>query len=128
MSLALDIKFGINAENKVINRLKVHFEDEIIKTTDKYCRTDAIGKKRYEIKTRRNKKRAYPTTIITVDKIAHNDVFVFNFSDKLCYIEYDKDKFEKYEIKPQFYERDGVIDPYTGLHLHIPIDDLMDID
>jgi len=122
-SLSADLKWGLSREAIIIEKLKKHFKDDnIIKTDNPYCIHDAIGEKTYEIKSRRVNKNAYPTTIIPVNKIA--DIFVFNFLDQTCYIPFDE-KFDKYEKKIQYYERQGS-DSNRGLHYHIPIDDLID--
>ena len=122
-SLSNDLKWGLSKEAFIIEKLKKHFKDDnIIKTDNPYCIHDAIGEKKYEIKSRRVNKNAYPTTIISVNKIA--DIFVFNFLDQTCYIEFN-DKFDKYEKKNIYYERQGS-NSDRGLHYHIPISDLID--
>lgn len=100
-SLANDLEFGLTKEDAVIKRLSEHFGDDIIKTTDKFCKYDAYGKvNKYEIKSRRNKKDAYATTIIPVHKTIEGELyFVFNFTDGLYYIKYEEEKFSKYEQK-----------------------------
>ena len=124
-SLANDLEFGLAKEEAVIKQLSEHFCDDIIKTTDKFCKWDAYGKiNKYEIKSRRNKKDAYPTTIIPVHKKVEGElIFVFNFTDGLYYIQYNEDKFSKYDIKNIGTYRYGA--SYNPLpHYHIPVSEL----
>jgi len=124
-SLANDLEFGLAKEEAVIKRLSEYFCDDIVKTEDKFCKYDAYGKvNKYEIKSRRNKKDAYPTTIIPVHKKVDGDlVFVFNFTDGLYYIKYDDEKFRTYEQKNIGTYRYGA--KYNPVeHYCIPVGDL----
>ena len=126
-SLGNDLKFGLSKEQQVIDRLKSHFGDEtILKTEDKFCLYDAVGKDfKYEIKSRRNSKTAYPTTIIPCHKAIPDTIFVFNFTDKICYIKYDVDLFNTFTTQMIYADRYNATPP--SLHFHIPIDKLIDI-
>jgi hypothetical protein len=127
-SLANDLEFGLAKEAEVIKRLSEHFCDDIVKTEDKFCKYDAYGKiNKYEIKSRRNKKDAYPTTIIPAHKTMEGDLyFVFNFTDGLYYIKYDDEKFSKYETRKIGTYRMGA--RYNPLdHFCIPVGDLSKI-
>jgi hypothetical protein len=126
-SLANDLEFGLTKEDAVIKKLSEHFCDDIVKTTDKFCKYDAYGKvNKYEIKSRRNKRDAYPTTIIPVHKTIEGELyFVFNFTDGLFYIKYDEDKFSKYDKKDVGTYRYGA--KYNpSPHYHIPVGDLVE--
>jgi len=124
-SLANDLVFGLSKEQAIIDKLKIHFQDDtIVKTEDKYCLYDAIGKSKYEIKSRRNSKTAYPTTIIPCHKGGTDTLFVFQFTDKLCYIPYNDD-FKQF--KTQMIKADRMNATPATLHYHIPIEKLMDI-
>jgi len=126
-SLGNDLKFGLSREQQVIDRLKSHFGDEtILKTQDKFCLYDAIGKDfKYEIKSRRNRKTAYPTTIIPCHKAIPNTIFVFNFTDCMCYIKYDVELFKTFTTQMIYADRYNATPP--SLHFHIPISHLIDI-
>jgi hypothetical protein len=127
-SLANDLEFGLAKEAEVIKRLSEFFQDDIMKTTEKFCKYDAYGKiNKYEIKSRRNKKDAYPTTIIPVHKTIEGElIFVFNFIDGLYYIKYDDEKFSKYDQKDVGTYRYGA--KYNpSPHYHIPVSDLSKI-
>ena len=57
-----------------------------------------------ELKTRRNKKDAYPTTMVNLSKIqkiveGNTYYFVFNFTDGIYYIKYEKTLFDTFEVK-----------------------------
>jgi hypothetical protein len=97
-----DIAFGTQYERPIIARLESLFGETIHKAEDRYSLFDAYSvNTKYEIKSRRNKYTDYPTTIVAVDKTktAGRLVFVFHFLDQLCYIEYNKERWAKYEIK-----------------------------
>ena len=103
-SLAEDLKFGLKNEEAVSGVLKtlsvMYDEAEFINTKelykDYYYPFDFEGtthKTAVEMKSRRNKKNTYPTTIIPVAKVMTNGVrqlFMFKFTDCITYIEYDK--------------------------------------
>ena len=129
--LNADLLFGLSAEEKVINKLSVKFNESIKKTEEQYCRYDALGETgtKYEIKTRRNNMNAFPTTIIPIHKTAVNGrlVFVFNFTDKLAYIEYNETKFREFKVSDISAIRKGGL--RTSIpHFHIPINQLTILD
>jgi hypothetical protein len=68
----------------------------------------------------------YPTTMITEDKAVGDKpiVFIFNFTDKVAYIEYNKDKFAKYERRN--FSRANLRGDEKP-HIYIPIEDLQTI-
>ena len=137
MRLENDIEFGLAQEEPVLNNLRQFFHDDTIyKTGEKFCKYDggsiANPEIIYEIKSRRNTKNAYPTTIIPVHKcvMLGDDkrlIIVFHFTDKLCYIEYDNEKFQNYRIQSICAIRSGG-NPSVVAHFHIPVADLLDID
>jgi len=126
--LNADLAFGLPQEDPVLERLRKHFEEEIAKSTYQYCPHDGFSKTtEYEIKSRRNNYNKYPTTIVPVSKTRDMKrdrlVFVFNFTDKLCYIEYNKEAFAKYNIKmvEAVRKRNGVVGKTIEPHFEIPI-------
>jgi len=128
--LNADLAFGLSAEDKVINQLSKNF-NESIKKTDQYCKYDALGETgtKYEIKTRRNRMRQYPDTIIPVHKttVEGRLVFVFNFTDKLAYIVYNETDFRGFEIREISAVRRGGIRT-TLPHYCIPVEKLTVLD
>ena len=126
ISLNNDLKYGLGMEDRVISRLSDYFGETITKALDKYSPFDAYSENtKYEIKSRRCKHNTYPTTIIGIDKtrVVGRKVFIFNFTDGLYYIVYDKERFSTYEVKPVEAIRFG--GNYTQKeHFFIPIGDL----
>ena len=136
-SLANDLRIGEENETKneaIFNRV---FNDTFINTKIKYndpcCSFDYEGEitnTRIELKSRRNKYDQYPTTIMPISKVLNSHdgrhIFCFAFTDGLYYIDYDKDKFSKYEIKMINTQRTGIIDKPKP-HFCISISDLIKI-
>ena len=130
-SLQNDIQFGLASETVVLKRLEKHFGEIITKTMNKFAKYDGISAtKNYEIKTRRNSKGKYPTTIISANKIERavdgGVVFAFQFVDCLCYIVYNEKDFHNFKRKEITYYRDG-IEPKPVNHIEIPIEQLIEI-
>lgn len=106
MSFKNDYAFGLDGESSVMNKMSSYFGAELTKT-DQYNPFDFKDSKMcIELKTRRNTKDAYPTTMVGANKvkIAEQDtsgkkyVFAFKFTDGIYYIEYDKALFDTFEI------------------------------
>jgi len=124
-----DLKLGLGNEDLVYDKIKMKYGDSMVKTTRwnkiDYYNDDVI----IELKTRRNKYSAYPTTMIGKNKIDHMlesgkvAVGCFSFTDGLYYIEIDKEKIEKFELK-----QGGRFDrgrPELSQYYYIPIDMLI---
>tara|TARA_R110000822_G_scaffold292010_2_gene413995 strand:+ start:152 stop:586 length:435 start_codon:yes stop_codon:yes gene_type:complete len=93
-----DLKFGLYSENTVLNNLEKFFDCDLIKTS-KYCSWDFENKTKdliIELKTRRNTKNLYPTTMIGMNKINKfrkmikdipqtKIILAFKFTDGLYY-------------------------------------------
>jgi hypothetical protein len=101
-----DINFGKNSEKEIYEILKNKYPD--IERTSEYSVFDFISeneKLKIELKTRRNESNKYFTTMIGLNKIKEcNDVnttylFIFNFTDQILFIKYDKEIFNKFLIK-----------------------------
>ena len=129
--LNADLAFGLPKEDPVIKTLSSYFTEDIKKAEYKYSPYDASSETtKYEIKSRRNRYSQYPTTIIPCDKCERIKgdrlVFVFNFTDGLYYIVYNKEQFAKYEVKEVEAVRQGGIRTLKP-HYFIPIIDLTHI-
>ena len=129
----LDLKFGDEAEDYMKPNIELLLNLQLIKTKGN-CRYDYYDEEKnniIELKSRRNKKNQYATTLIPsskwfcLKKLAEknkNVYYVFNFTDKFCYF--------KYKIGEDFTEtfitrRDrGKIEKFK--HIEIPIDILID--
>jgi len=124
-----DYDFGTAKEPEIIEKLSCHFKENISKCSYQYSYYDAESETtKYEIKSRRNKKGDYPTTIIAVDKTKTTGrlVFVFHFLDGLFYVVYEPVQFSKYEIKNVSAYRKGGVKTLKP-HYFIPIEDLSPI-
>lgn len=96
-----EIKYGVCQENKLIEKIKETFGGDIIKTPDRFDPYDFFSTDKYlELKSRRNTKNKYPTTIIGKGKIdlglkyielGYKIILLFNFTDEFCYYELKED-------------------------------------
>lgn len=101
-----DYQYGRQSEYSSLPTIRRYFNDDTINIhDDRYSRYDyvsaAFGTK-YELKTRRLKHNAFPTTLLPLGKIlAENptgSVFLFKFSDGLYFITYDRKVFSGFQI------------------------------
>lgn len=134
-SLTNDLKMGLENELSIIQLLDATFEKSFKNTkqlyNNKYHQYDFESEDGVcvELKSRRNCYNAYPTTIIPLHKIINpskniEQVFVFQFTDGVYYIRYDKEKFDTYETRNITTYRTGIYDR-SKLHYCIPISDLI---
>lgn len=96
-----EINYGVRQENILIEKIRERFGDNIIKTPDRFDPYDFFCFDKYlELKSRRNTKNKYPTTIIGKDKIdlglkyiqlGYKIILLFNFTDEFCYYELKED-------------------------------------
>jgi hypothetical protein len=124
-----DYQYGRNKEGEILEKMNEFFQDNIKQTADRYDSKDYLGEKyKYELKSRRNTYKAFPTTIIPTDKVAEggNYVFLFNFTDGLYYIHYDEEVFKTFNKAP-FQRRDGGQNNPNKLYWYIPIENLTQI-
>jgi hypothetical protein len=132
-----DLKYGLDREDEVNLKLIKQFEEDIKNTKElynnpyyKYDYEGMVSGTRYELKCRKNEKYKYNTTIIPCHKInkltTEKDLyFVFNFTNGITYIKYDKNLFDTFKIKTIKIFRAGKYDPPTD-HYEIPINLLID--
>lgn len=119
-----DYKYGKENELNILPLITSFFNRDIKLTTDKYCKYDFYDTKyKYEVKSRRNNVNTYHTTLISSDKTDKNTILLFNFTDGLYYIEYNKKQFEKYENKNFQRVRPGHTD-INKLYVYIPTNEL----
>lgn len=126
-----DYQFGIQQQSAILPQLESFFKDELKEATSKFAKYDYEGKTTsYELKSRNNKKDTYPTTCLPWDKVCEShqkkQVYLFNFTDGLYYIPYEKSLFDTFEKKPFRRYRSGVNDiekPY----LYIPVESLLKV-
>ena len=123
-----DIGFGLRNQSSILCTLQGRFGTSIVETTDKFCKWDFEDSdgNHYEVKSRRTSKMCYPTTLLPCHKIMRTNAkqyFLFRYTDKLCFIQYDKILFDTFET--------GLItDARTqqnDLHFYIPVGLLIDV-
>lgn len=120
-----DYKFGFQNQKIVFPKVKSFFNRNIkenLNQYDKYDFEDDLYN--YELKTRKNTMRKYPDTMITLNKL--NDetkklILLFSFTDKLTYIEYDKELFKTFRTN-NFSRANEQWD--EKVHIYIPIEHL----
>ena len=120
-------QFGKKAEKEIIPILTDFFKREIKEYTERFSKFDFYDEiYNYELKTRTNSYKRFPTTMITENKIAgeKKQIFIFNFTDGIYYIEYDKELFDTFE-KQQF-SRAGIKSDEKS-HIYIDINYLKPI-
>jgi hypothetical protein len=128
MSFNRDYNKGLSYQIELLPTLESFFKDDIKETVGKYAKYDYEGNRAvYELKSRTNTYRCYPTTCIAMDKVdpdhKKKQVYLFHFTDGTYYIEYDEELFKTFEVKDFRRFREGVNDiqkPY----LYIPIEKL----
>jgi vesicle coat complex subunit len=124
----LAYEYGKQNEDNVLPLIKEHFNsDSIEPTTEKYDRFDYIDNKNkiyYELYTRTNSYNTYPTTLLYSKKIIkdtnYKQIFLYNFTDGLYYIEYNKQIFNKFEKTLIKQNRTDMKDPVKNIIL-VPI-------
>ena len=119
-----DFSLGMAGEESVLPKLRSYFKKDIRKSAGKYCKYDYIDEDGtlYELKTRRCMSSTYPTTMLPVHKVVDGaeQYFIFNFTDKIMYLKYDKNLFASFEVS-------GVVDGRYAYkreavsHFYIPL-------
>lgn len=101
-----DLDFGLTQEEAIIKKIETFFNDKLTKT-DKFCKFDFQGEETiYEVKSRNIDSQRFYTTILPKDKIIKDkkQIFIFNFTDGIYYIEYKEEIFKN--IKVMDYQRE----------------------
>ena len=103
-SFSSDYEYGKSREPIILKKIQQYFKDDaIIPAEGRYSKYDFKGEgKTFELKCRKFHLNKYPTTIIAQDKIlktSDKQYFLFNFTDKLTFIEYNDETFSKFECK-----------------------------
>jgi len=121
-----DFQYGRKQESAIFDILKGKLDAAVELCIEKYSKFDYhSAKNNIELKSRYNKMRKYPTTMITANK-AHVEegketLFVFAFKDKVAYIKYEKGVFDTFEKRP--FSRESMPDDEKD-HFFIPVDKL----
>jgi hypothetical protein len=117
-------QFGKRKEKQVLPLVQDYFKREIQIYPEKFSKFDFFDNKyQYELKSRTNTLAKYPTTMITYNKCIDDVklILLFNFLDCLAFIEYEKDKFDKFS--KQMFSRAQIVSDEKE-HIFIPIEDL----
>lgn len=99
-----DYIYGTQQEAKILPILQDHFGKDLIRNQERWGKYDFYNEKSiFELKSRTNRKNAYPTTLMTCNKVVNIEdkelYFLFNFTDELAYIKYDPILFDTFERK-----------------------------
>ena len=121
-------KYGEKKEKELLPILQEYFGKDIKRNEKgRFAKYDYTDKKvNYELKSRTNKMKQYPTTMITQNKVERNDadkdlILLFNYTDCLAYIEYEAEQFKQYTTE-NFSRLGATFDEKP--HLYIPIEHL----
>ena len=105
MNYKNDLEFGFKAEEDLFSEIKDKYGESICKTKPN-CRVDYEGEDiLIELKSRRNKYKKYPTTMISKSKIDYmlrsgkRSVCLFNFIDGVYNIEINEDIINRFKLK-----------------------------
>jgi len=112
-------KYGKQKESQILPILNEFFGSEIKAYDERYTNHDFYDNNyEYELKSRTVKKTQFKDTLIAVNKICGDKPIrlIFNYTDCLCYILYDKERFDTY--------RKDYVRGEDKLHFMIPIEDL----
>jgi len=97
-----DYLYGIQKQKEILPILIDYFGPDLEETKGKWTKYEFYNDKSiFELKSRKNTKTRYPTTLLTCNKVVSEDgkdlIFLFKFTDELCYIKYDSDLFSTFE-------------------------------
>lgn len=129
-----DMIFGLGKEGFVLELIQKNFANPEIKNTKEnygqFCIYDYESNDgtSWEVKSRRNTKTKYATTIIPVHKVRDVETkqyFVFHFTDSTSYIEYSKEVFDTFKITHIYDGRIGGSHKRVP-HFEIPVNLLID--
>ena len=107
--LKKDLQYGESKEDDIKSKLESYFKCNLEKTSklNLFDYVDNDKKILIELKSRRNDKMKYPTTMIGYNKIIEsiNKIkegwtiyYIFNFTDKLTYYKFEKDNSKYHSI------------------------------
>ena len=104
VNIEADYLRGRIIQSQVLPLIQEYFKNEIKENEGRFAKYDFEDAENvYELKSRTNKKDAYPTTLMTCNKITDTEkkiIFLFAFTDELCFIEYDFTLFSTFDRRP----------------------------
>ena len=97
-----DYLYGIQKQKEILPILRDYFGKDLEETLGRWKKYDFYSDKSiFELKSRKNTKTRYHTTLITCNKVVSESrkdlIFLFNFTDELCFIKYDEKLFSTFE-------------------------------
>jgi hypothetical protein len=125
-----DLNYGLEKEEVIKNTIENFFNVKLKKPKNKFSRYDYKSKGvRYEIKSRKFKSDLYDTTFLCKSKIDYYNkikgkkkfILIFNFTDKIKYIEFTDDLLKLPIQKVKIYRGEEVE------NIKIPIGALLDL-
>lgn len=126
-----DYKFGLNNENKILPLINKYFKEDIIKSVSSFSLNDFQSHTTlYELKSRTNAYNKYNDTLLGFNKIidgVKKQVFLFNFTDGLYFIEYNETLFNTFTKKPFVRNARADFDDKPKQYIFIPIKNLTKI-
>lgn len=132
-SFQQDYKYGVSKQPVILRHIRNFFKDNSIRELpEKYAKHDFVGSGiSYELKSRTCSSYQYPDTVFPTDKVLTDEegremkqIFLFNFTDKLTYIEYDKDLFATFKCAPFRRHQRSDFNDREKLYYHIPVSKL----
>ena len=98
-----DYLFGTEKQKDVLPKIQTYFKRNIKENPEQYAKFDFEDDNfNYELKSRKNTLNKYPDTMITLNKCIAGDkglILLFNFTDTLAYIEYNKEIFDTFRTQ-----------------------------
>lgn len=130
MNKSIDIAYGLASEKEMYKVIKNRFDKSLKRTTDKYALFDyESSTAKVELKSRKNTRDKYPTTMIGMNKIIEctrkpqfKYYFVFRFTDCVCYWKFSVKKYQSY-VQSGGGRCDRGYDE-SSIYLYIPINEL----
>lgn len=130
-TIATDYEMGTTSEVNNLSTIQT-LDAGLQRDTDRYAPFDYRNEGNtifVELKTRTNAYNKYPTTMIPLHKvkIAESNMdktyyFAFKYTDGIYYIQYNKNRFDTYEVKEGGRWDRGA--PELRQYVYIPIEDL----
>jgi len=104
-------QYGIKSEGDILLSIQSFFNDKIRRSTSKFAKHDFYDTydNRYELRTRKNSKDEFPTTVVADDKtfcvrkrgqqIQGKVYCLFKFIDGLFYWEFNEAEYQTFEVR-----------------------------
>ncbi len=126
-----ETEYGLAKQAELFDTINTFFGGDLKETTYKYAKYDFYSDNCiYELKSRKCKLEDYKETLLPFSKIIkgkNKQIFIFNFENGLYYIEYSKELFDTFDVRPfkrnSLFDKDFTEKPY----IYIPTNKLSKI-